>query len=292
MAQRLDRAAEDVGSIVKLEHVNVLIPDQQAATLFYIAGLGLTRDPYLMTSTDNMWVNVGANQFHLPTGPAQRLRGVTGLVVPDRKALLRRLTAIRPILAGTCFAWHEAADFVETTCPWGNRIRCHSPVARFHPIFFGMPYVEFDVPGGTAAGIAAFYRRVLGAPANLAEDRGGHEARVRVGPGQELVFRETDTEIPAYDGHHIQIYVADFSGPYRRLDALGLITQEDGRHQYRFVDIVDPDSGMPLFRIEHEVRSLTHPLYGRSLVNRNPAQTQQDYRPGRDAWPGSEAMPG
>ena len=33
-------------------------------------GLGLTRDPYLMTSVTNMWVNVGRSQFHLPTGKA------------------------------------------------------------------------------------------------------------------------------------------------------------------------------------------------------------------------------
>ena len=37
-----DRTAQDVGNIVALEHVNVRIPDQQLATLFYVVGLGLT----------------------------------------------------------------------------------------------------------------------------------------------------------------------------------------------------------------------------------------------------------
>jgi hypothetical protein len=41
-----DRTIEDLGSIVELGHVNVTVPDQTPATLFYIAGLGLTRDPY------------------------------------------------------------------------------------------------------------------------------------------------------------------------------------------------------------------------------------------------------
>jgi len=59
MASQFDRTAEDLGNIVALEHVNVLVPDQGLATLFYVSGLGLTRDPYMMTSTDNMWVNVG-----------------------------------------------------------------------------------------------------------------------------------------------------------------------------------------------------------------------------------------
>ncbi len=68
MERRFDRAAEDVGNIVKLEHVNVRIPDQRLSTLFYVAGLGFTRDPYIMVSTNNMWINMGTSQFHLPTG--------------------------------------------------------------------------------------------------------------------------------------------------------------------------------------------------------------------------------
>ena len=38
-----------------------------------------------------------------------------------------------------------------------------------------------------------------------------------------------------------------------------------------------------LFTIEHEVRSMKHPLYLRPLVNRNPAQTIMQYAPGSDA---------
>jgi hypothetical protein len=39
-----------------------------------------------------------------------------------------------------------------------------------------------------------------------------------------------------------------------------------------------------LFEIEHEIRSLTHPLYARPLVNRNPMQSQQSYEMGGDEW--------
>src|SRR3954464_10940931 len=91
MAKQYDRSAEDLGNIVGLEHVNLLVPDQGLATLFYVSGLGLTRDPYLMTSVDNMWINVGRSQFHLPTGKAQKLRGRVGLVIPDRELLVKRL---------------------------------------------------------------------------------------------------------------------------------------------------------------------------------------------------------
>ncbi len=40
-----DRSAEDIGNIVALEHVNLGVADQRTATLFYMSGLGLTRDP-------------------------------------------------------------------------------------------------------------------------------------------------------------------------------------------------------------------------------------------------------
>ena len=82
--RRYNRAGQDLGNIVELGHVNNRIPDQRLSTLFYVSGLGLTRDPILMTSTDNMWVNVGKSQFHLPTGKAQVLRGHTALVIPGR----------------------------------------------------------------------------------------------------------------------------------------------------------------------------------------------------------------
>jgi hypothetical protein len=282
--QHYDRAAEDIGNIVGLGHVNTAIPDQGLATLFYVSGLGLTRDPFLNTSTDNMWINVGQSQFHLPTGRIEVLRGITGLVLPDRAALLERLTRLRQPLADTHFDFRESNDGVEAVSPWGNRIHCHAPdLDRFGPLVLGMPYVQFDVRPGTADGIARFYRAVLGAPADLIDDAGGKRARVMVGAKQYFIFRETDAPELAFDGHHVQIDVADFSGPHRRLLALGLVTEESNAHQYRFKDIVDPDTRQLLFTIEHEVRSMRHPMYARPLVNRDPAQTAMNYRPGRDA---------
>src|SRR5712664_3581123 len=98
MNQQFDRAAEDLGNSIHLEHVNVQVPDQRLAQLFYAAGLGLTRDPYLMVADTNMWINVGRSQFHLPTGKPQVVRGHTGLVISGREALLERLTRVKPKL--------------------------------------------------------------------------------------------------------------------------------------------------------------------------------------------------
>lgn len=273
----------DIGQIVHLEHVNVRIPDQRIATLFYVSGLGLTRDPYLMTGIDNMWANIGRSQFHMPTGQPQVLRGHVGLVLPDRAALLRRLAKVKPALADTRFAVHEHARFVEAVSPWGNRLRCYQPAREFGPVRLGMPYVELEVPRNSAEGIARFYREVFEAPAEVTEDDAGRLARVIVGQHQHLRFRETDAPAPPYDGHHIQIYVANYKVTHDRLAKLGLVTEISSEHQYRFTDITDLARGRPLFVLEHEVRSVDHPLYARPLVNRNPDQTNMAYTPGADA---------
>jgi hypothetical protein len=280
-----DRTVEDLGNIVELGHVNVTVPDQKLATIFYISGLGLTRDPYLMTGLSNMWVNVGRAQFHLPARPPQVVRGTTGLVLPDIEALLRRLHAVQKELEGTKFSFRQTNEGVETTCPWGNRIRCHAPdAARFGRITLGMPYVEFDIPQGTSLqGIVRFYREILNGIAGVSEDARGAYAWAVLGDGNRAVFRETTAKLPAYDGHHIQITLADFSGPHKKLVERGLITEESDQHQYRFTDIVDVESGKLLFQVEHEVRSMRHPLYARPLANRNAEATNQRYAPGWDS---------
>jgi hypothetical protein len=284
MQQQFDRSAEDLGNSILLEHVNVQVPDQHLATLFYVAGLGLTRDPYLMVSDSNMWINVGRSQFHLPSGEAQVLRGHTGIVIAGREALLDRLASVASKLDGTAFAFGEHNDYVEATCPWGNRLRCYEPdAARFGRVTLGIPYVEFEVPVGTAQGICAFYPEIMGMPAEL-KNGAGTLARVKTGKDQHLQFRETDRPQPEYDGHHVQIYITNFSGPYRALSERGLIYSEDNQYQYRFRDIIDLAGGSRLFTIEHEVRSATHPMYLRPLINRNPTQTNRNYSFGHDQW--------
>jgi hypothetical protein len=284
MQQPFDRAAEDLGNSIHLEHVNVTVPDQRLATLFYVTGLGLTRDPYLMVSDSNMWVNVGRSQFHLPSGPPQVLRGHTGLIIAGRAALLERLAAVAKQLDGTAFSFSEHNDYVEATCPWGNRVRCYEPdEARFGRITLGIPYVEFDVPAGTAKGICAFYPQIMGIQAEF-KNGDATMARAKMGKNQYLQFRETDAPQPEFDGHHVQMYITDFSGPYRRLSERDLISQEDNQYQYRFRDIIDLASGNHLFTVEHEVRSATHPMYLRPLINRNPAQTNRTYAHGHDQW--------
>jgi hypothetical protein len=291
--KQYDRAAQAVGNIVHLEHFNVIINDQRLATLFYIVGLGGTRDPYLFPGLENMWVNFGRTQVHLPSRGSspkpERLRGTIGYVVPDLAALKARLGHVELELRRvvpekqTQFSWRAAGDTVEATCPWGNRVRCHAPSAEWPRTDIGMVYVDFDVPPGTADGIARYYSEVMRAPSRVEKNR----AEVSVGRHQKLFFTETNNPIPEYDGHHIQIYIADFGAPYEWLKARDLITMETDANEWRFQWIVDPKDQRKLFQIEHEVRSMKHPLFARPLVNRNPGITNMTYMAGHDAFRGT-----
>ena len=172
MHQQFDRSAEDLGNSIHLEHVNVTVPDQRLASLFYVTGLGLTRDPYLMVSDTNMWVNVGQE----PVSFAERKRAGAARSYRPRhrgpRGAARPAGIGRQEARGHGVRIREHNDHVEATCPWGNRVRCYEPdAARFGRITLGIPYVEFDVPVGSAQGICAFYPEIMGMPAELQERR-------------------------------------------------------------------------------------------------------------------------
>ncbi len=261
------------------------IPDQRLATLYYVSGLGLTRDPYLMTSVDNMWANAGKSQFHLPTGNPQVVRGITGLVLPEREALLRRLTGGEEAARGHGLRLQGAQRLRRHRLALGQphplpRARARASAAWRSASPTSSSPSPSAPPGGSRASIGRSWqpRRAWSRTARLRR-QSWRSART-----SRSYSRRPRRELPDFDGHHVQVYLADFSGPYRRLLERGLISQEDDQHQYRFLDIVDLASNRPLFRIEHEVRSMRHPLYARPLVNRNPAQTNRTYTAGHDSW--------
>ena len=247
--------------------------------MFYVTGLGFTRDPYIDFGTFNMWVNLGDQQFHLPVSEPQVVRGHVGVVVPELEGLLKRLGFAGKTLSETSFQFKEEGDHVELTCPYGNTIKAYEP-DKFSNMDLGMQYVEFKTPPGSSKGIAKFYSSVIGCATSIESD----SVRVAMGHNQELIYRETDQPLPEYDGHHIAIYVSNFSGPHQWLAERDLISEESDQFQYRFQKIVDPDSGELLYEIEHEVRSLSHQMYRRPLVNRNPATNFFTYRRGNEQF--------
>ena len=274
-----DRSAEDVGNVLSLEHVNVTVPDQGLAALFYVSGLGFTRDPYIDFGQRNMWVNVGAQQFHLPLGAPQVFRGRITVVMPDLTDLERRLGRLSKPLAGTRFEFARVDDHLRIRCPWGNDIRAFEAGSSGR-MALGIPRLEVDVAPGTAPGIARFYRKVMACPVTEADGCAG----VRVGHDQTLAFIESEAAIPPYDGHHVAVYLNRFSEPHRWLCERGLITEESDQYQYRFQAIADPETGEVLTELEHEVRSMSHPMFHRPLVNRNPAVGFMNYRQGSEVF--------
>ncbi|HEY8249185.1 MAG TPA: glyoxalase/bleomycin resistance/dioxygenase family protein [Burkholderiales bacterium] len=290
--KQYNRDAQVVGNIVHLEHFNVIVGDQRFATLFYVVGLGGTRDPYIFSGLENMWVNFGRTQVHLPNrgGKAPEvLRGTAGFVVPSLEEAKKRLEhagnemkRIAPDVK-TRFSWREKEGTIEATCPWGNRVRLHAPSPEFGRTELALAYVDFDVPQGTAEGIARFYNEIMRAPARFDKNR----TSVSIGRDQRLFFTETAAPQPEYDNHHIQIYIADFASPYHWLKERGLINMETDAEEWRFQWITDPRDGRKLFQIEHEVRSMKHRLFARPLVNRNHGVTNLNFVPGADAFRGT-----
>jgi hypothetical protein len=291
--KQYDRDAQVVGNIVHLEHFNVVVGDQRLATLFYVVGLGGTRDPYIFTGLENMWVNFGRTQVHLPNRGAKPrpevLRGTAGFVVPSLEEAKKRLehatNEMKRIFPDTAtkFAWREKDGVIEATCPWGNRVRLHPPGPEFGRAELALAYVDFDVPQGTAEGIARFYNEIMRAPARFGKNR----TTVSIGRDQRLLFTETDAPQPEYDNHHIQVYIADFASPYHWLKERGLINMETDAEEWRFQWITDPRDGRKLFQIEHEVRSMKHRLFNRPLVNRNHGVTNLNFVPGSDTFRGT-----
>src|SRR5213080_1963125 len=90
-----DRATQTVGNIVHLEHFNCLVDDQRLAILFYVVGMGGTRDPYIFPGMENIWLNFGRTQVHMPSRAVpprtERLRGAGGVVGPSLEERAKRL---------------------------------------------------------------------------------------------------------------------------------------------------------------------------------------------------------
>ena len=126
-----NRVEQSLGNIVHMEHVNLMIPDQPSALLFYITGLRLTRDPYLMTGLDNMWINMGRSQMHLPRrDPSpQILRGTIGIVVPNLKEIEESLDNIAEQLMGSAFSFERKRDCGSRFCQ--NQTLTNPPRALF-----------------------------------------------------------------------------------------------------------------------------------------------------------------
>lgn len=237
------------------------------------------------------WVNVGLQQFHLPTGdvvgaPAsQTLRGVTVLSWPPKQIPLLRQRLTQAGYNVTSFH----SDALGIVGPFNNRFLFEAGSTAFGPVVdagedirdslpggpsegLGIRALRFDVGRGTAHHICSFYRTIF--HANSTQDD-GHMCAIEVGFGQSLEFVESDLPLPAYQGEHVALYIADgdvFRESYVRACQFKLVfnnqrsphlvydTYEDVQKldEFRFKDIIHPETGQLLYELEHEIRSLNH----------------------------------
>ncbi len=273
----------ELGNVVSLDHVNLRVPDQRLATLFYLEGLGLTRDPYRMTSTGNMWVNIGAQQFHLPTTTQPMpFPGEIGLVVPDLDKVRERLERVTPQLKETAFGWRENKATLVACDPWGRRIRLHPAGALPAMMNLALAYVEIWVPPGSAAAIGRFYGQILAVPCSRNGGRKASGVTVTVGPHQSLRFVERADAPTQPHNNHVALYLTRYREIYDRMRKLRNLMEKNRHEQFRFNRILDLKTGKCLLEIEHEMRSLYHGDYGRTLVNRGDAGERIGQVIGRD----------
>ena len=89
-----------------------------------------------------------------------------------------------------------------------------------------IPYCsEFHCPIGTAEKIALFYESVLDAITTCIDLGDGTKiAIIAFGnvddtgkADQSLLFRESEGEVPEYDGHHIAMYVGESAADYEQV---------------------------------------------------------------------------
>ena len=266
--QASKRAAKELGNFTHFEHVNFRVPDHYQATLFFVEGLGLTRDPMRMVSISNMWVNVGKQQFHLPLGKATPFAGEVGVTVPDLAQAQRSLKNIAPQLKQTEFSVRKTGTTLIVKSPWGHTFRLHAAGELSGALPQAIPYVKFLVPVGSAAGIAEFYQTVLGVPAQTTKKAGLATTAVNVGVDQQFHFVEQrNLKLPKHN-NHVAVYLTHYQAVYDELTRRNLIMEADMDEQFRFTQMVDPQSGKKLFSFEHEMRSLYHPDFLKPLVNR------------------------
>ena len=146
MPPSFDRAAEDLGNSIHLEHVNVQSPTSGSPRCSTWRARAHARSVPQRSPPSCGSMSGAASSTCRPAArcPAR----------PHRPRDVRPRGAARPAYGGArklgVARGSPSASPTTTSrrsCPWGNRVRRHAPDAsRFGHITLGLPYVEFDVP--------------------------------------------------------------------------------------------------------------------------------------------------
>ena len=265
----------NVQGILHLEHFNFEGADHNLATVFFMNGMGFTRDPYRRTDETNMGVNIGMQQFHLPQrgNPTPPFFGEVGLVVPDLPVLKARLDRLADMGKFDGTPYHLTVldeNTMRVISPFGITLKLHAAGSLPFLKPLGLSYVDIPVKPGKAVLLEKFYRELLNTPTEFLDIDGENSLKVTYGPHQYVRFRERELEDYELYSFHVAYYVTDYNAYRDRVIEQGSL-QGEGRGQVFFFDgPFDPDTGEEILKFTQEVRSVYHPDFMRPLVNRWP----------------------
>lgn len=264
----------EIGGILHLDHINFEAPDHDMATVFFIHGLGLTRDPYRRADEQNMGINVGLQQFHLPRRGEKTppFHGLVGMIVPDIAGIRERFEVLQELgkFKGTSYSWQEEDSSVLLTSPFGFRIRLHANDSVVFSKPLGIKYIEFPAPPGSASAIARFYDQVFRAPTMVCDTDGMPSAIVTAGPHQQIRFLERELDSYETFTMHLSYHVTNYNQVRTILGEHGALKGTSRGEVFFFDKVFDPDNGETVLNLTNEVRSVYHPDFMRPLINRWP----------------------
>ena len=214
MQQQFDRAAEDLGNSIHLEHVNVTGARPAAG------------DPVLChrPRADPRPLSDGVRHQHVgqcrpqPVSSAERRRRRCCAAIPASSS-----RAARPCSSGwppspkSSPAPHSPSASTTTMSRRYARGAIACAATSRTPRVSGASRSAFPMSSSTCRSgprrpLPLSIREIMGIPAEL-KNGDGTMARAKMGKDQYLQFRETDRALPEYDGHHVQMYITNFSGP-------------------------------------------------------------------------------
>jgi len=264
----------EIGSILHLEHFNFEGADRDMATIFFMDGLGLTRDPYHRIDETNMGVNIGMQQFHLPRrGATPPFHGQIGLVMPDLAGICIRLNRLTQMgkFDQTSYQLDRLDDLtLRVVSPFGIELKLHAAGSLSFLRQMGLAYVDIPVEPGKAERLQKYYQDFMVTPAVLCELEGEKSLVVTHGPYQYIRYRERKLDDYDLYNFHIAYYVTNYNAYLDRVSELGSILGDGDGRLFFFDELFDPDTGEVILRFQQEVRSIYHPDFMRPLVNRWP----------------------
>ena len=286
----------EIGNILHLEHINFEGADHELATIFFMNGLGFTRDPYRRTDETNLGVNVGMQQFHLPRrgNPTPPFYGEVGLVVPDLAVIKSRLDRLAEMgkFDATPYDLLMLDDAtMRVMSPFGISLRLYpaGSLAFLKPM--GLAYVDIPIKPGKAIQLQKFYRDFLKTPSILCELENEKSLVVTFGPHQYVRFREREIEDYKLYSFHIAYYVTNYNFYRDRVIEQGSLQGKGLGELFFFEELFDPKTGELILCFQQEVRSIYHPDFMRPLINRWPL-ISEPFSEQRDVMESLTAVPG